>query len=43
MASNLKWLRVINHNFKSIIKISDGISVIGVESLAKAMLRRLGH
>lgn len=43
MASNLKWLRVINHNFKSIIKISDGISVIGVESLAKAILRRLGH
>lgn len=43
MASNLKWLRVINHNFKSIIKISDGISVIGVESLVKAILRRLGH
>ena len=39
--SNLKWLRITNRKFKAILRIKKGFSVIGIESFARGILRRI--
>ena len=40
--NNLKWLRIANHNIKELLHINGGPSVIGLETLVRKVLRRLG-
>lgn len=42
MHTNLKKYRVLNREIKDILKLEYPVSVIGVETLARKMLRRLG-
>ena len=41
MSSNFKWLRVLNRKTKKILRIEYPISIIGLETLVRNMLRMI--